>query len=196
MLFCKLHYIIITTIHEGELPPIILKIALFLKFISVSDPKKVLHTAIILFKDETQLVTWNISALVVLTPLTKISPRSSRTNPHSARIFLVASGTWIRPLTPVLSMRLARLTVEPQISYCGLVAPITPATTGPWAMPVSHPKQMKRRLNITSALLLKCVLPSFCFLSPKCERTCVRVSTLQLTNTQLKAFGGVSVNFF
>lgn len=70
-----------------------------------------------------------------LTPLTNISPRSSRTKPQSVRILRVASGTWMRPLTPVLSMRLAKFTVEPQISYCGLVAPITPAATGPWAMP-------------------------------------------------------------
>lgn len=66
----------------------------------------------------------------------KISPRSSRTNPQSDRIFLVGSGTWILPLMPVVSMRLARFTVIPQMSYCGLAAPITPATTGPCAIPV------------------------------------------------------------
>ena len=70
-----------------------------------------------------------------LTPLTKISPLSSSTKPQSASSFLVASGTWMRPLTPVLSMRLARFTVVPQMSYCGFVAPMTPAITGPWAMP-------------------------------------------------------------
>lgn len=67
-----------------------------------------------------------------------MSPRSSKTNPNLARMGRVASGTWMRPLTPVVSMRLARFTVEPQMSYCGLVAPITPAITGPWAMPVDR----------------------------------------------------------
>lgn len=43
--------------------------------------------------------------------------------------------TWILPWTPVLSIRLATLTVFPQMSYCGLRAPITPATTGPTLMP-------------------------------------------------------------
>lgn len=43
--------------------------------------------------------------------------------------------TWILPLTPVLSIRLAMFTVRPQMSYWGLVAPITPAITGPWAIP-------------------------------------------------------------
>lgn len=83
----------------------------------------------------------HVSILQPLTPLTKISPRSSRTKPHSARILRVSSGTWMRPLTPVLSMRLARFTVDPQMSYWGLVAPITPATTGPWAMPVPSATQ-------------------------------------------------------
>lgn len=43
--------------------------------------------------------------------------------------------TWILPGTPVLSIRLATLTVFPQMSYCGRRAPITPATTGPTLMP-------------------------------------------------------------
>ncbi len=70
-----------------------------------------------------------------LTPFMYISPRNSSTKPQSARILCVASGTWIFPLTPVLSIRLAKFTVMPQISYWGLVAPMTPATTGPWAIP-------------------------------------------------------------
>lgn len=70
-----------------------------------------------------------------LTPLMYISPRNSSTKPQSARILRVPSGTWILPLTPVLSIRLAKFTVMPQISYWGLVAPMTPATTGPWAIP-------------------------------------------------------------
>lgn len=43
--------------------------------------------------------------------------------------------TWILPGTPVLSIRLATLTVFPQMSYCGRRAPITPATTGPTLIP-------------------------------------------------------------
>lgn len=35
----------------------------------------------------------------------------------------------------MLSMRLETLTVLPQMSYCGLRAPITPATTGPMFRP-------------------------------------------------------------
>lgn len=42
----------------------------------------------------------------------------------------------MRSGTPVLSMRLATLTVFPQMSYCGFLAPITPATTGPMFSPV------------------------------------------------------------
>ena len=37
--------------------------------------------------------------------------------------------------TPVESIRLATLTVLPQMSYCGFRAPITPATTGPTLTP-------------------------------------------------------------
>ena len=39
--------------------------------------------------------------------------------------------TCIFPKVPVLSIRLAIFTVFPHISYCGFLAPITPATTGP-----------------------------------------------------------------
>lgn len=35
----------------------------------------------------------------------------------------------------MLSMRLETLTVLPQMSYCGLRAPMTPATTGPMFRP-------------------------------------------------------------
>lgn len=48
--------------------------------------------------------------------------------------------TWILPWTPVLSILLATLTVFPQMSYCGLRAPITPATTGPTLMPARQPR--------------------------------------------------------
>lgn len=54
---------------------------------------------------------------------------------------LLSELTWIRPWTPVLSMRLATLTVFPQMSYCGLRAPITPATTGPTLMPGKQPRR-------------------------------------------------------
>lgn len=50
--------------------------------------------------------------------------------------------TWILPGTPVLSIRLATLTVFPQMSYCGRRAPITPATTGPTFMPGRQPTAM------------------------------------------------------
>lgn len=40
----------------------------------------------------------------------------------------------------MLSIRLATLTVFPQMSYWGLRAPITPATTGPTLMPEKQPQ--------------------------------------------------------
>lgn len=43
--------------------------------------------------------------------------------------------TWILPSTPVVSIRLATLTLLPQMSYWGFWAPITPAITGPWLIP-------------------------------------------------------------
>lgn len=43
--------------------------------------------------------------------------------------------TWMQSGTPVLSIRLATLTVFPQMSYWGFLAPITPATTGPMFNP-------------------------------------------------------------
>lgn len=54
---------------------------------------------------------------------------ASRRGPHRGAL------TWMRSGTPVLSMRLATFTVLPQMSYCGLRAPITPATTGPILSP-------------------------------------------------------------
>lgn len=58
---------------------------------------------------------------------------------------LVAKLTWILPGTPVLSIRLATLTVFPQMSYCGRRAPITPATTGPTLMPGSEGRMASAR---------------------------------------------------
>ena len=53
--------------------------------------------------------------------------------------------TWIVPTTPVLSILLATLTVLPQMSYCGFFAPITPATTGPWLIPMSTERDRQRQ---------------------------------------------------
>lgn len=47
----------------------------------------------------------------------------------------VAIVTCILPSTPELSILLETLTVSPQISYWGFLAPMTPATTGPWFIP-------------------------------------------------------------
>lgn len=46
--------------------------------------------------------------------------------------------TCILPTMPVLSIRLATLTVSPQISNCGFTVPITPAITGPTEMPARY----------------------------------------------------------
>lgn len=46
--------------------------------------------------------------------------------------------TCILSRTPVLSILLATFTVLPQMSYCGFWAPMTPAITGPWFIPVTH----------------------------------------------------------
>lgn len=43
--------------------------------------------------------------------------------------------TCILSNTPVLSILLATFTEFPQMSYWGLLAPITPAMTGPWFIP-------------------------------------------------------------
>lgn len=50
-------------------------------------------------------------------------------------LYVIHVRTWIFPGTPVDSILLATLTVLPQMSQSGLVAPITPATTGPWFRP-------------------------------------------------------------
>ena len=50
-------------------------------------------------------------------------------NTHTSSVHCV----W--PATPVPSIRLATFTVLPQMSYCGFLAPITPATTGPTFRP-------------------------------------------------------------
>ena len=49
--------------------------------------------------------------------------------------------TWIHPNVPVESILLASLTVSPQISNTGFVAPITPQTRGPTLMPVNKKKK-------------------------------------------------------
>ena len=51
--------------------------------------------------------------------------------------------TWIHPNVPVESILLASLTVSPQISNTGFVAPITPQTRGPTLMPVTKKKNSK-----------------------------------------------------
>ena len=43
--------------------------------------------------------------------------------------------TWMHPGVPVESILLASLTVSPQMSKTGLVAPMTPQTRGPTLMP-------------------------------------------------------------
>lgn len=63
------------------------------------------------------------------------------------------AGTWMRSGTPVLSMRLATLTVFPQMSYCGFLAPITPATTGPMFSPVEN-KHTHTHINSLSVSAL------------------------------------------
>lgn len=52
---------------------------------------------------------------------------------HQHEVFLskLTAETWMWLAFPVLYIRLATFTVSPQMSYCGLWAPITPATTGP-----------------------------------------------------------------
>ena len=56
---------------------------------------------------------------------------------------LIALITCILSISPVVSILLATLTAFPQMSYCGLRAPITPATTGPMLIPAlpSHGKE-------------------------------------------------------
>ena len=61
--------------------------------------------------------------------------------------------TCILSRTPVLSILLATLTVLPQISYCGFWAPITPAITGPWLIPVPHQSWVSKIHLITIVFL-------------------------------------------
>lgn len=67
--------------------------------------------------------------------------------------------TCIFPCTPVLSILLATFTVFPQMSYCGLLAPITPATTGPTLIPGHMDKTFIFNENTGLSLGLAC----FCF---------------------------------
>lgn len=53
---------------------------------------------------------------------------------HETCIYILKM-TCILPISPVLSILLATLTVFPQMSYWGLLPPTTPATTGPRATP-------------------------------------------------------------
>lgn len=55
---------------------------------------------------------------------------------HFNQTFCCIPCTWIFPSSPVLSILLATFTVLPHMSYCGFLAPMTPAITGPWFMPV------------------------------------------------------------
>lgn len=52
-------------------------------------------------------------------------------------------GTCICPITPVESIREASLTVLPQMSKTGFLAPITPQTNGPQDTPIRKPKLLK-----------------------------------------------------
>lgn len=59
---------------------------------------------------------------------------------------------------PVLYILLATLTVSPQMSYCGLCAPITPATTGPKFKPMNKEKIMNinHEVRIQNIQVWKC----------------------------------------
>lgn len=48
----------------------------------------------------------------------------------------VDSEIWIFPGSPLDSIRLAVLTVSPQMSYWNFMLPMTPATAGPELMPI------------------------------------------------------------
>ena len=61
--------------------------------------------------------------------------------------------TWIHPNVPVESILLASLTVSPQISNTGLVAPITPQTRGPTLMPVTkNPNDFEHNVTLASII--------------------------------------------
>lgn len=59
--------------------------------------------------------------------------------------------TWVHPISPVLSIRLDIFTVSPQMSYWGFLDPMTPATTGPWLIPMRSVKLLKDCLLISSS---------------------------------------------
>lgn len=67
--------------------------------------------------------------------------------------------TCMRSGTPVLSIRLATLTVFPQISYWGFRAPITPATTGPMFRPEGGDKNQHRITKTVSYFTLNTLNP-------------------------------------
>ena len=50
----------------------------------------------------------------------------------------------------VESILLATFTELPQISYCGLFAPMTPATTGPILIPGNHNKLNPKIMSLVS----------------------------------------------
>ena len=63
--------------------------------------------------------------------------------------------TWIFPIMQVESILLATFTELPQISYCGLFAPMTPATTGPILIPGNHNKLNPKIMSLVSPT--KCI---------------------------------------
>ncbi len=70
-------------------------------------------------------------------PLISIGPRSLSTcRPRLMSICAVFSLQWMRPATPLLSMRLAVFTVSPNRQYLGIRLPTTPAITEPECMPM------------------------------------------------------------
>ena len=84
--------------------------------------------------------------------------------------------TWVFPVSPVLSILLARLTVSPHMSYCGFLAPMTPATMGPWLIPIRSLKSFHDSLLICSSFCLRANENSSretrCFQSPSFLSSC------------------------
>lgn len=95
----------------------------------------------------------------------------------------------MRSGTPVLSMRLATLTVFPQISYCGFRAPITPATTGPMFRPE------KRELVINIAVIHTKLMHPTIFYSMYYQPTLSLVCHTGFDPTQFLSVSEVHVNF-
>lgn len=62
-------------------------------------------------------------------PLTWMLPRQVTGYPFAIRMSRTSWVTWIPSKTPVDSILEATFTALPQMSYCGFLAPITPATT-------------------------------------------------------------------